>query len=677
MYKKLFIWAAISLLLMTNIAIANSGKKALQYQDLFELEYVSSPIFANNGKTVIFERRSFDVMTDAPRINLWQVDIDGSNERPLVSGAYNAYMPKLSPQGDRLAYISTQEGAPQLYVRFLDTAQTVRVTNLQKSPSAISWSNDGKHIAFIMFTPEKPAVLFTDMPQKPKGAEWAGNATFIDATNYRSDGAGFLPAGFNQIYVVPANGGSAKQITAQQGSISGPLTWSAKNDSLYFGGNLNEDYEYQPLEADIYKVNVTSLDIAKITNNKGPDFAATISPNGKLMARLSFVDTKMSHQNAYIVVSDLNGKNEKVLAKQLDRGINKIVWNSNSKGLYFSHDDHGQKTVSYVSLSNKISPTNITLGGQSLGRPYTSGDFAVSRQNAIAYTLGTSAKPADLAVLTSGKQRTLTDFNSDLLADKYVAKVEKVVAKSSVDKREIEAWVAYPDVKKGEKVPLILEIHGGPHTAYGPNFSSEVQMMVAKGYAVVWANPRGSTSYGAEFANLIHHNYPSQDYDDLMDIVDQVVAKGNIDTDNLFVTGGSGGGVLTAWIVGKTDRFKAAVVAKPVINWLSFTLTADGYTYFSQYWMPGKPWEHVEHLWKHSPLSLVGNVKTPTMLLTGEVDYRTPMSETEQYYQALKLNRVDTAMVRIPKASHGIAAKPSNLIQKIGYIVAWFDKYKN
>jgi dipeptidyl aminopeptidase/acylaminoacyl peptidase len=204
----------------------------------------------------------------------------------------------------------------------------------------------------------------------------------------------------------------------------------------------------------------------------------------------------------------------------------------------------------------------------------------------------------------------------------------------------------------------------------------EIQLMAAKGYVVVWSNPRGSSSYGEEFGNLIHHNYPSKDYNDLMDVVDAVIAKGYIDTNNLFITGGSGGGVLTAWSIGMTDRFAAAVVAKPVINWVSFALTADAYPYFSQYWMADKPWNIADKLWKRSPLSLVGNVTTPTMLLTGEADYRTPISESEQYYQALRLQGIDSAMVRIPGASHGIASRPSRLIQKVGNILAWFERYK-
>jgi dipeptidyl aminopeptidase/acylaminoacyl peptidase len=194
---------------------------------------------------------------------------------------------------------------------------------------------------------------------------------------------------------------------------------------------------------------------------------------------------------------------------------------------------------------------------------------------------------------------------------------------------------------------------------------------------VLYSNPRGSTSYGSDFANEIHHNYPGQDYDDLMSGIDAVVARGFIDTDNLFVTGGSGGGVLSAWIVGKTDRFAAAVVAKPVINWISTTLTTDISTFMPVYWFTDMPWENPDAYWARSPLSLVGNVTTPTALLTGEQDHRTPITESEQYYQALKLRKIDSALIRVPEASHGIAARPSHLIAKVDNILAWFERYKN
>ncbi|MDP4945096.1 MAG: prolyl oligopeptidase family serine peptidase, partial [Alishewanella sp.] len=227
-----------------------------------------------------------------------------------------------------------------------------------------------------------------------------------------------------------------------------------------------------------------------------------------------------------------------------------------------------------------------------------------------------------------------------------------------------------------KKYPLILEIHGGPHTAYGPYFTMELQLLASQGYVVLYTNPRGSTSYGEDFANLIHHNYPSHDFNDLMDGIDQVVARGFIDERELFVTGGSGGGVLTTWSIAHTKRFAAAVAVNPVINWYSFVLNADMYSYFSQYWFPSLPWEDPEHYLKYSPIQHVGKVETPTMLLTGESDFRTPISETEQYYQALQLRGVETAMVRIPGASHAIHTRPSNMMAKPAYIIYWFEKHR-
>ncbi len=233
-----------------------------------------------------------------------------------------------------------------------------------------------------------------------------------------------------------------------------------------------------------------------------------------------------------------------------------------------------------------------------------------------------------------------------------------------------------PEFDASKKYPLILEIHGGPYTNYGSRFSPELQLMASRGYVVLYVNPRGSTSYDEAFTGYINNNYPSEDYNDLMDAVDHVLSKGYIDSQNLFVTGGSGGGLLTAWIVGKTDRFRAAAAAKPVINWYSEVLTADLPSFMTRYWFNKKPWEDPQQYLDFSPISLVGNVKTPTLLMTGMNDYRTPISEIEQYYAALKLREVETVMVRIQGAGHGIVAKPSNLFRKVAYITGWFDQHQ-
>jgi dipeptidyl aminopeptidase/acylaminoacyl peptidase len=203
-----------------------------------------------------------------------------------------------------------------------------------------------------------------------------------------------------------------------------------------------------------------------------------------------------------------------------------------------------------------------------------------------------------------------------------------------------------------------------------------MQLYAAAGYLVLYVNPRGSTGYGQEFANLIHHKYPANDYDDLMSAVDTVIARGFVDQEALFVTGGSGGGILTAWIVGHTDRFRAAVSAKPVINWYSFALTSDLPAFFTQYWVPAMPWENAEHYRQRSPLTFVDKVKTPTMLITGEEDYRTPISEAEQFYQALKLRGIDTMLVRVPDASHDIVARPSRFMVQVAYTLKWFESHR-
>ena len=335
--------------------------------------------------------------------------------------------------------------------------------------------------------------------------------------------------------------------------------------------------------------------------------------------------------------------------------------------------------LAHINLDGEIQNLAGDLGGVSIGRPYSGGSFSVANNGSFALTHSRPDRPSDVAVgsPSASKVTRLTELNEDLLGHMELGAIEEISYDSSYDKRRIQGWIVKPSrFDATKKYPLVLEIHGGPVTNYGPRFSTEVQLYAAAGYVVLYTNPRGSNSYGKEFGDLIHHNYPGDDFYDLMSGVDAVIARGYVDEQNLFVTGGSGGGVLTSWLVGRTDRFRAAVTAKPVINWYSWALTADMYNTGYKYWFPGFPWDHTEHYMKRSPLSLVGNVTTPTMVLTGEVDYRTPMSESEQYYQALQLRKIDTALVRVPGASHGIANRPSNLIAKVANILAWFERYR-
>jgi dipeptidyl aminopeptidase/acylaminoacyl peptidase len=560
----------------------------------------------------------------------------------------------------------------------MQSGRTARVTDVAMRPSGLSFSPDGTQLAFAMFTPSAPKSLFS-LSFKPKGAEWAEEAHYIDQTLFQRDGAGMNRPGNMQVYVVPSFGGTPRQITSGDFNYGGRLMWTEDGQHIVMSANIREDSEFDVFNSDLLSVNVKDGSIKKLTEATGPESNPTLSPNGKMIAFTGFDDNGKSNQINQLFVMNTDGSDIKSLTAELDRDVSDIQWADNSKGLYFSYDNAGKKHVGYSTLAGKLSVKTDALGGLSIGRPYTSGHYDIGENDEVVFTLSTGDRPADLAMLNKrGDVVKLTDLNSDIFGHKTLNKPELLTVKSSFDDRELLAWIVKPpQFDPAKKYPLILEIHGGPHTAYGPEFSTEVQMFAAAGYVVIYGNPRGSTSMGTEFANLIDKNYPAEDYDDLMDMVDGVIAKGYIDESNLFVTGGSGGGVLTAWIIGKTDRFKAAVVAKPVINWISMIGTSDIYTFMARYWFTDLPWNDVDQYWDRSPLKLVGNVTTPTMVLTGELDVRTPMGESEQYYGALRLEGVESALVRIQGAYHGIAAKPSNLSRKIGNIIAWFDKYKD
>ena len=646
--------------------------------DVFELEFVSDPQISPDGKKIIYVRNFKDIMSDRNLSNLWVIDVDGRNNRPITTGNQNDYSPRWSPDGSQIVYVSNKDGKSQIYRRWLDTSDESKLSNLQHGPGNISWSPNGKMLAFTMFVPGQRSSLVS-LPAKPAGAKWVDQPVYIDKMKYRADGAGFLPQGNTHIFVMSIDGGTARQITDGDYNYSGPLSWNTDNQTILTSSNQYEERDYDPNNSEVFSINVTTGKKIALTSRKGPDRSAKYSPDGSKIAYLGYDDKFLGYQQNRLYIMNSNGSGSKEVLKKFDRSVQNIQWAIDGKGIYFQYDDEGNTKIAFTDLGGKQKDLANNVGGMSLGRPYGAGTYTIAGNGSFAFTHSTPDHPADLASgsANSSEIMRLTELNADLFSSKKLGTVEEIWYESSADKQKIQGWICKPpNFDPSKKYPLMLEIHGGPFANYGDRFSAEVQLYAAAGYVVLYTNPRGSTSYGADFGNLIHHNYPNEDYDDLMSGIDAVIAKGYVDSNQLYITGGSGGGVLTAWSIGKTNRFKAAVVAKPVINWYSFVLHADNPGFFAQYWFPGNPWEYQDHYMKRSPISLVGNVKTPTMLLTGEIDYRTPMSETEQYYAALKLNRVPSAMVRIQGAGHGIANRPSNLISKVVYILGWFEKYK-
>ena len=666
----------ILIIFFITVNVYSQSSNLFEPIDVFDLEYVSNTEISPNGNRILYQRNFNDIMTDESFSNIWLVNFDGSENRPITTGNFKDNSPKWSNKGDKFVFKSNREGKQQIYLFNIANNSVQKLTNFQYSISSIKWSPDDSYLLFSSFIDDKRDKLIK-IPEKPKGAKWNDPPVEITDLNYRYDGSGYRKPGETQFFTVPITGGTPRQISnipAEKRAFQGE--W-IDNNTIVFSANLNEDSDYNTNNTEIYTLDINSGIQKALTSRVGPDNSPKVSNDNSLIAYLGYDDEYLSYQQNSIYIMRIDGSEKYKIELDLDRNISNIYWSGDDKKIFFQYDDNGITKIGSTTLDGKLDFIIDEVGGLSFSRPYSGGFFSLSKNDRYSFTYGTVYNPADLAVGYEGSKNRLTNLNMDLFDYKKLGNVEEIWYKSSFDGEMIQGWIVKPpNFDESKKYPLILEIHGGPHTNYGFHFSSEVQLFASKGYVVLYTNPRGSTSYGKEFANLIHHNYPSQDYDDLISGVDNLIERGYIDENNLFVTGGSGGGVLTSWIIGKTDRFAAAVVAKPVINWYSFVLYADNIGYYYKYWFKDLPWVDPESYLKRSPISYVGNVKTPTMVLTGEKDYRTPMAESEQFYAGLKLNKVESILVRIPNASHGIASKPSNLIAKVNAIISWFEKYK-
>jgi dipeptidyl aminopeptidase/acylaminoacyl peptidase len=658
--------------------LANSEESLTEFDpmDVFELEWATDPRVSPDGKTIVYVRKSNDIMKDSERSNLWQVSIKGTDHRPLYSGLNTIRSPRWSPNGEKLAFISNNTGSQQIHVRWIDNGNTAVVSQLQESPSNLSWSPDGKWLAFTMNVKALSETI-AEPRAKPEGASWAKKPIIVTTTQYQYDGQGIVEPAYRHVFIVPTDGGSARQLTQGNFNHYGSLAWSPDSDHIFFSAYRSDDWELVSGEADIYSVSINTKKIKQITNQSGAERSPMISPNGQLIAFTKKERRPLAYSPDHIGIMNLDGKNMRLLSEELDGDANNVQWASDSRSLYYTYDERGIRKIGQVTVKGKLKEIIEGLGGTTLGRPYLSGNFHVAN-NTIAFTHGTSERPANIGIVNEEQIQILTALNNDLLGHRKLGLVNEITYKSSFDGQEIQGWyITPPDFDPAKKYPLILEIHGGPHLAYGPYFSAELQIMAAAGYIVFYNNYRGSLSYGEDFALLLQYKYSSsEDFADHMSGIDTLINLGFIDDKNLFIAGGSAGGIATAYAVGLTDRFNAAVAAKPVINWLSKPLTADSMVGQIYHQVPGPPWEHLEHYWKRSPLSLMGNVTTPTLLITGEDDRRTPISETEQFYQGLRLRGIDSAMVRLPDTSHGIANKPSRLISKVDHILAWFERYR-
>jgi dipeptidyl aminopeptidase/acylaminoacyl peptidase len=642
--------------------------------DLFlDWQYVAAPQISPDGKLIAYTRHIPDKINDRYEDEIWLVNTDGTHNRFFVKGS-NA---RWSPDGRRIAYVAPgQPAGAQIFVRWMDGTgdEATQLTRLERAPSNLNWSPDGRHIAFTMLVPATPQFT-VKMPSRPNGAKWIDAPRVVENLNYRADGSGFRPDGFLHIFMISDEGGVARQLTDGDYNHGAP-EWMPDSNTIVFSAVRQPDAEYIRFGQEIYALNTQTREIKQLTDRKGPDLNPVVSPDGHQIAYIGYDLNDDTYNVFKLYVMNADGSNKRALTESFDRSPAELKWSPDGRGIYFVAEDRGATNIYFVPAQGG-EVRQITTGAQQI-------NFSTMSRNGVAVgTLTTSQQPPNVVVFdnlaSNPTPRRITNVNADILDGHKLGAVEEIWY-DSVGGKKIQGWIVKPpDFDPSKKYPLILYIHGGPHAMYGVGFNFEFQNHAASDYVVLYTNPRGSTGYGKEFGNAINNNYPGEDYNDLMNGVDAVIKRGYIDERNLFVTGGSGGGVLTSWIVGHTDRFAAAVAMKPVINWYSFVGTTDGADWY--YNFKQLPWvDPAEHL-RRSPITYVGNVKTPTMLLTGELDLRTPMEQTEQFYRALKLRRIPTAMVRLADEYHGFNGDfslrhPSNRVTQILYLRGWFEKFK-
>ena len=639
----------------------------LTLEDYLELETAADPQLSPDGTKIIYTRGWVDKLNDRRESALWIMNADGSRNRFLAKGSGARW----SPTGDRIAYTATGEPrGSQIFVRWMDAeGATSQITRVEQAPSNVSWSPDGTQLSFSMLVEDR-ASWPIKMPKMPAGARLTEAPRIVERLNYRRDRSGFTDSGYRHIFVVPAVGGTARQVTSGNYDHNG-AEWTPDGEAILFSGLRAEDGDYQWRESDIYSVKIADGSIRQLTARKGPDSNPTVSPDGRRVAYTGYDWTRDTWVDAKLYVMNIDGSSPRLVSGDWDRSPSNLEWSADGNTLYFSAQSEGAQNLYRLPL---------TAGGRV--QPVTKGVHMlsvsdISDKGVAVGTLTDPRKPADIVTFdlqSPAAIKQLTAVNEDILTGKKLGELHEIWY-TSTDGLKVQGWyITPPDFDPSRKYPMQLHIHGGPHSMYGVGFNFGWQEHAANDYVILYTNPRGSTGYGSAFGNAIMRAYPGKDYDDLMKGVDEVLAKGFVDPQNMFVTGCSGGGVLTAWIVGKTDRFAAASANCPVIDWLSFVGTTDGASWY--YNFDKLPWEDPSEHLRRSPLTYVGNVKTPTMLMTGVNDLRTPMPQTEQFYSALKLLKVPTAMIRFNDEWHGTTSKPSNFLRTQLYLRYWFDRHK-
>jgi dipeptidyl aminopeptidase/acylaminoacyl peptidase len=700
-----------------------SQTRAITEKDLFDFIWVANPQLSPDGMRVAFTRVNVDERRTGYETSIWTVATSGSEPPIRMTNGKHDAQPRWSPDAKRIAFVrggdkdeTGKPKPPQIAMLSLGGGEAWIITDLPKGASGPVWSPDSKRIAFLSSTTlediekaqrskdsakskeiRKPEA--TKNSPEPKKAEpeseHESDVHVISRAVYRSNDAGYLdPKRHEHVWIleVPT---TSDELTKPVQLTSGDfeergLVWSHDNSRIYFLTERIDEPYYELPTTDIYSVPSAGGNLEKLATVPMGIYDLVLSPDGRKFAFHGSVTQPVrsySQPDLWVMDAAPNVQPKNLTADydsdmgSSEGGDNAAPRGGHGRALYWSPDGHwlfdsvakqGRTPLVRVD-SQSGAVTEITRGDQAVL------DFSVTPDaGTIVALVSTPVMIGDLfTVAANGAQIRVTDFNRKLWSQLNLTPPEEL-SYTSFDGRRIQGWIQKPpDFDPKEKYPLILNIHGGPHAAYGWVFDHEFQWMAARGYVVLYLNPRGSTSYGQDFGNIIQYHYPGDDYRDLMIGVDELLKRGYIDPKKLAVTGGSGGGVLTDWTITHTDRFAAAVSQRDISNWASWWYTAD-FTLFQPQWFKAPPFEDPQDYANRSSITFVKNIHTPVMFVLGESDYRTPQdSGGEQLFRALKLLKRPTAMVVFPRETHELSrsGEPWHRIERLDHIVAWFDKW--
>ena len=642
------------------------------YADLLRLRSVGDVDTSSDGKQIAYVVSAVDAQKDRATQSLWVVS--GADRKTVQIAPSPAGLPAWSPDSRQLAFVGqTGKGDPCISILSGEDLHIAQTFPLPSGPGHLSWSPDGQSIAFSMFVPDPDTPSFLQKAVnesekdlgEPSGAGRAAPVQLTQSARYRLDGGVWLKPGHSHLFVLSTDTGRLQQVGIEPYEDREP-SWMPNGTTLLFTSDRRPESTRSTYTPAIWKADVVTGKAVQLTQARGIYGSPTASIDGQWIAYTENDARPVNYTRNDLYVMRANGTQARRLGPQLDRDVKSPQWAMDSRSLYAQFDDHGVSRVGRFGFDGTVKELASGLDG----------GFSVSKDGGLAYAASTVSTPAELMWQPAGaKPVTLTVLNA-FLQQRQLASLVNLAVRSGADGVSVEGWALVPPgAARSKKLPTILSMHGGPFGSDGPDWSRSFQLYASAGYAVIYANYRGSTSYGTSFSEPADHNFPGLAYDDLMSIVDEAVRLGIADPDRLFITGGSAGGQLTAWIVGKTKRFRAAVAVKPVINEVSEALTTDQYLGAIEF-ADAPPWKNHEELWAQSPLSLAGSMSTPMLFITGEQDYRTPLDQTLQLYGALQLQRVPTALMRVPGAGHeSLASRPSQYAAEIAATLAWFHKY--